>query len=108
MNTDEPLKKDQDLTPLDESGDRQAEEHGTSFLVRKEGVGGAVGTAVGGVSGAAAGAVVGAVGGPPGMAIGAVIGAAAGALAGKAAGDAVNPEIEKGEQSPDKPADGGS
>ncbi|WP_035613433.1 hypothetical protein [Haloferula sp. BvORR071] len=70
-------------------------EHGTSTLVRKEGLGGAVGTAVGTTTGAAAGAAVGGFAGPAGMAIGALVGAAAGAIAGKAAGDPLTPELEK-------------
>ena len=88
-------EKDQETTPREHP---RAADHGTSHLVRKEGVGGAVGTAVGATTGAAAGAVVGGFAGPAGMAIGALIGAAAGAVGGKAAGDPLNPELEKGEE----------
>ena len=72
-----------------------AKDHGTSHVVRKEGLGGAVGTSVGGIAGAAAGAAVGALGGPAGMAVGALVGAGLGALSGKAAGDPLNTELEK-------------
>lgn len=83
-------------------------EHGTSALVRNEGLGGAVGTAVGTTTGAAAGAVAGGFAGPAGMAVGALVGAAVGALAGKAAGDPLTPELEKEaspkhQDSPDHP-----
>ncbi len=82
--------------PKEPSEHPRAEDHGTSQLVRKEGVGGAVGTAVGSVTGAAAGAVIGGFAGPAGMAIGALAGAAVGAVGGKAVGDPLNPELEKG------------
>ena len=72
-----------------------AEEHGTSQLVKSQGLGGAVGTAVGTVTGAAAGAAVGGFGGPAGMAVGALVGAGIGALGGKAAGDPLTPYIEQ-------------
>jgi len=72
-----------------------AKDHGTSHVVRKEGLGGAVGTSVGGVTGAAAGAAIGALGGPAGMAVGALVGAGLGAMGGKLAGDPANSELEK-------------
>jgi phage tail tape-measure protein len=72
-----------------------AEEHGTSQMVKSQGLGGAVGTAVGTVTGAAAGAAVGGFGGPAGMAVGAIVGAGIGALGGKAAGDPLTPVIEQ-------------
>ena len=81
----------------------KAKDHGTSHVVRKEGLGGAVGTSVGGVTGAATGAAVGGVlAGPAGMAVGALLGGGLGALGGKMAGDAVNPELEK-QSDPEKP-----
>ncbi|QJE99128.1 hypothetical protein [Luteolibacter luteus] len=73
----------------------EAKDHGTSHVVRKEGLGGAVGTSVGTVTGAAAGAAVGAFAGPAGMAVGALVGAGLGAVGGKLAGDPVNDELEK-------------
>jgi phage tail tape-measure protein len=81
----------------------EPEEHGTSHLVKKQGVGGAVGTAVGTATGAAAGAVVGGFAGPAGMAIGALVGAGLGAAGGKAAGDPVNLTLEEGAGTEDKP-----
>jgi phage tail tape-measure protein len=97
MNADE-----EESTPKEPTEHPRAEDHGTSHLVRKEGVGGAVGTAVGAATGAAAGAVAGGFAGPAGMAIGALVGAAAGAAGGKAAGDPFNPELEKGEDAEER------
>ena len=90
--------KEPEPAPKEPTEHPRAEDHGTSHLVRKEGVGGAVGTAVGTATGAAAGAVAGGFAGPAGMAIGALVGAAAGAVGGKAMGDPFNPELEKGEK----------
>lgn len=100
MNIEEP--------DMDSSADKEeplAKNHGTSHLVREEGVSGAVGTAVGITAGAAAGGAVGAVGGPAGMAVGALVGAAVGGLAGRAAGGTVDPELEKGQGSGTDPID---
>ena len=72
----------------------RAQDHGTSHVVRKQGMGGAVGTAVGTATGAAAGAAVGGFAGPAGMAIGALVGAGLGAVGGKAVGDPVNTSLE--------------
>lgn len=80
----------------------EAKDHGTSHVVRKEGLGGAVGTSVGGVTGAATGAAIGSIGGPAGMAVGALVGAGLGALGGKIAGDPLNSEIEKSDD-PENP-----
>lgn len=80
----------------------EAKDHGTSHVVRKEGLGGAVGTSVGTVTGAAAGAAVGAFAGPAGMAVGALVGAGIGAVGGKLAGDPINSELEK-TQDPEGP-----
>ena len=101
--------KDPDPSPEGDQAPTEhprAEDHGTSHLVRKEGVGGAVGTAVGTATGAAAGAVAGGFAGPAGMAIGALVGAAAGAIGGKAVGDPLNPELEKGEDEKRKEPEG--
>lgn len=84
----------------DPSGDLPAEEHGTSFVVRKEGVAAGVGTAVGTVTGAATGAAIGALGGPLGMGVGALVGATVGGVAGNAAGASVKEGI--GEEDPPK------
>jgi hypothetical protein len=93
------IMTDRDIVPMnpDKAPDEHpnAKDHGTSHIVRTEGVGRAVGTSVGGVTGAAAGAAVGALGGPGGMALGALVGAGLGALGGKLVGDPVNSEIEK-------------
>ncbi|WP_367871777.1 glycine zipper domain-containing protein [Luteolibacter sp. Populi] len=94
-----PDNSDYDPAINDHSGDLPTKEHGTSHLVRKEGVGGAVGTAVGTATGAAAGAALGSIGGPGGMAVGALVGAAVGALGGKAVGDSAKPDLEQ-EQAP--------
>jgi hypothetical protein len=90
--TDPKIPGDANKTPDEHPN---AKDHGTSHVVRKEGLGGAVGTSVGGVTGAAAGAAVGALAGPGGMAIGALVGAGLGAVGGKLAGDPVNSELEK-------------
>ena len=84
-----------------------AEEHGTSHVVRKQGLGGAIGTSVGTVTGAAAGAALGGFAGPAGMAAGALIGAGLGAVGGKAIGDPVNSELEQPvrEDRPREPAE---
>ena len=85
-----------------------AKDHGTSVVVRNEGLGGAVGTSVGGVTGAAAGAAVGAVAGPGGMAVGVLLGAGLGALGGRIAADPVNSELEKKDDPEGPPGEEGS
>jgi hypothetical protein len=95
--------EDIDEEPAIPSEHPEPEEHGTSHLVKKQGVGGAVGTAVGTATGAAAGAVAGGFAGPAGMAIGALVGAGLGAAGGKAVGDPINPTLEEGVETEDKP-----
>lgn len=85
------------LSKPDPSGDLPTEEHGTSFVVRKEGVVAGVGTAVGTVTGAATGAAAGAIGGPLGMGVGGLIGAIVGGVVGMAAGESVKDVIEEAE-----------
>lgn len=93
--SDPPKNSDAEVKASQNTEHPSATDHGTSALVRNEGLGGAVGTAVGTTTGAAAGAVVGGFVGPAGMAVGALVGAAVGALVGKAAGDPLTPELEK-------------
>jgi len=98
----QPASSTSSHTPETPSEHPDAKDHGTSHVVRKEGLAGAVGTYVGGVTGAAAGAAAGALAGPGGMAVGAIVGAGLGAFGGKMAGDPVNAEIEK-QNDPEKP-----
>lgn len=101
------MSEDNNYTTEERSEHPAAEEHGTSHVVRKQGLGGAIGTSVGTVTGAAAGAAVGGFAGPAGMAVGALVGAGLGAIGGKAIGDPINSELEQPvtEDKPVEPAD---